>query len=284
MSNRVAVVTGASRGAGKGIALALGESGATVYVTGRSRNEGDAPLPGTVFATAQEIDRRGGTGVPVVCDHSEDTQVSALFERVRAEQGRLDVLVNNAFVVPDQLTTKGPFWQKPLELQRMFDVGLRSSYVSSYYGAPLLVGDHGGLLVNTSSFGGTCYMHGPVYGAVKSGVDKMAHDMAVDFRPFDVAAVSIWMGLLRTERTEHLFTGDPGHYGDLLATAESPEFTGRLIAALAEDEDRMRFSGRVLVGAELGQELGVADVNGEPPTSHRKFLGNTLEFSDAVVD
>ncbi|MDA3630526.1 SDR family NAD(P)-dependent oxidoreductase [Saccharopolyspora sp. WRP15-2] len=281
---RVAVVTGASRGAGKGIALALGETGATVYVTGRTAQEGDAALPGTVFATAEEIDRRGGTGIPVVCDHRDDAQVEALFGRVRAERGRLDVLVNNAFVVPDQLANPGPFWSKPLALQEMFDVGLRSSYVSGYFGAPLLAGTGGGLLVNTSSFGGTCYMHGPAYGSVKAGADKMAHDMAVDLEPFDVAAVSIWMGLLRTERTEAALNADPERYGELTAMAESPEFTGRVIAALAAHPDRMRYSGKVLVGAELGAELGVVDVDGKAPASHRQFLGSPVEFSEAVVE
>lgn len=281
--SRVAVVTGASRGAGRGIALALGEAGATVYVTGRTRAEGQAALPGTVFATAEEIDRRGGNGVPVVCDHADDDQVAALFERVEAEQGRLDILVNNAFVVPDKLATKGPFWQKPLELQHMFEVGLRSCYVAAYYGAPLLV-RQGGLLVHTSSFGGACYMHGPAYGAVKAGADKMARDMAVDLRPFDVAAVSIWMGLLRTERTEAVLDADDGRYGQLAQLAESPEFTGRLVAALVEHPRRMSWSGRVLIGAELGAELGVLDVDGKAPTSHRHWLGDPPAFSDAVVD
>jgi NAD(P)-dependent dehydrogenase (short-subunit alcohol dehydrogenase family) len=123
----VAVVTGASRGAGKGIALALGEAGYTVFVTGRTRNEGDAPLPGTVQATAREVDARGGTGVPVICDHGDDSQVEALFAQVRDEHGRLDILVNNALVVPDHLTDKGPFWAKPLGLAEPFDVALRSS-------------------------------------------------------------------------------------------------------------------------------------------------------------
>jgi NAD(P)-dependent dehydrogenase (short-subunit alcohol dehydrogenase family) len=286
MSDRVAVVTGASRGAGKGIALALGETGATVYVTGRTRNEGDAPLPGTVFATAEEIDRRGGTGVPVVCDHANDAQVAALFDRINAVHGRLDILVNNAAVVPGGLAAKGPFWEKPLRLQDMFDVGLRTSYVSSYYAAPLLTRDPdaGGLIVNTSSFGGGCYMHGPAYGAVKAGVDKMAHDMAIDLQPFNVAAVSIWMGLLRTERTEVALAAAPGRYGALAAMAESPEFTGRVIAALARHPDRMRWTGQVVVGAELGEELGVLDVDGTAPTSHRPFLGDPVTYNSAVVD
>ena len=278
---RIAVVTGASRGAGKGIALALGETGATVYVTGRTRAEGDAPLPGTVFATAREIDKRGGTGIPVVCDHSDDTQVEALFAQVKREQGTLDILVNNAFTIPEELTAKGPFWEKPLSLQTMFDVGMRSVYVASYYAAPLLVQNNSGLVVNTSSFGGTCYMHGPAYGAGKAAVDKMAHDMAVDFRPYNVAVISLWMGLLKTERTKAIFEGPRTRYRAL--SAEYPEFSGRVIDALARHPDPMRWTGQVVVGAELGAELGVTDIDGEQPRSHREKLGDPPRFSDAVV-
>ncbi len=283
-SDRIVVVTGASRGAGKGIALALGETGATVYVTGRTRTEGEAPLPGTVFATADEITRRGGHGVPVVLDHRDDAQVEAFFAELRDQHGRLDILVNNALTVPDGLTDKGPFWEKPLTLLELLDVGMRSSYVSSYYAAPLLVANGGGLVVNTSSFGGTCYMHGPAYGAGKAAVDKMAHDMAVDFRPWNVAVVSIWMGLLTTERTLAGFAANPGAYEGLAATAESPEFTGRVIDALARDPELMKRSGQVLVGAEIAQELGVSDIEGQCPPSHRPFLGDPPVYSDAVID
>ncbi|MEW2359226.1 SDR family NAD(P)-dependent oxidoreductase [Spirillospora sp. NPDC029432] len=282
--NRVAVVTGASRGAGKGIALALGEAGATVYVTGRTRTPDDTDLPGTVFATAEEIDARGGKGVPVVCDHSDDTQVEALFQQVEREQGRLDILVNNAFTIPDGLTKKGPFWEKPLGLQDMFDVGMRSAYVSSYYGAPLLTRSESGLVVNTSSFGGRCYMHGPAYGAGKAAVDKMAHDMAVDFKPFGVAVISLWMGLLMTERNAALFGAVPDRYQSIAATAESPEFSGRIIDALSRHPDRMSWTGQVLIGAEIGERLGVVDIDGKKPASHRPMLGDTPTYSDAVVD
>ncbi|MDT4915342.1 MAG: hypothetical protein QOH89_42 [Pseudonocardiales bacterium] len=278
----VAVVTGASRGAGKGIALALGATGATVYVTGRTESDGDSPLPGSVATTAKQIDERGGSGVPVVCDHADDAQVEALFAKVAAEHGRLDILVNNAFAIPDGITSRRPFWEKRLEQQMVLDVGLRSTYVASFFAAPLLV-EGGRLVVNTSSFGGTCYMHGPAYGAVKAGVDKMAHDMAVDFRPFDVAAVSLWMGMLRTERTEALFTSNDHRYAALTQHAESAEFPGRVIAALADSPERMSYSGRVLVAAELAAELGVVDVDGRQPPSHRPALGAPPQYSAAVV-
>jgi NAD(P)-dependent dehydrogenase (short-subunit alcohol dehydrogenase family) len=278
----VAVVTGASRGAGKGIALALGAAGATVYVTGRTASDGDSELPGSLATTVREIDERGGTGIPLVCDHADDGQVEAAFARIAAEQDRLDVLVNNAFAIPDGITSRKPFWQKRLEQQVVLDVGLRSTYVASYLAAPMLI-NGGRLVVNTSSFGGTCYMHGPAYGAVKAGVDKMAHDMAEDFRPFDVAAVSLWMGFLRTERTEALFTSNDHRYAAMTQHAESAEFPGRVIAALAESPDRMSYSGRVLVAAELAAELGVVDVDGRQPPSHRPALGDPPQYSSAVI-
>lgn len=280
----VAVVTGASRGAGKGIALALGSQGATVYVTGRSQNEGDAPLPGTVFATADKITRRGGRGIAVVCDHTRDEQVAALFAQVEREQGKLDILVNNAIALPDELTRKGPFWEKSLAMLSLLDVGMRSSYVASYYAAPLLLKSSCGVLVNTSSFGGRCYMHGPAYGAGKAAIDKMAHDMAVEFKPHGVAAVSLWLGLLKSERTLAVAAKDPGLYGKALAVAESTEFAGLVIDALARDPNRMARSGKVLVAAELAREYGITDIDGKQPPSYRKALGDPTTFSDAIVD
>ncbi len=282
--NRVVVVTGASRGAGKGIAVALGATGATVYVTGRTRNEGDAPLPGTVDATAQAVTEAGGTGIAVYCDHADDEQVKALFEQVGREQGRVDILVNNATSLHDALTLKGPFWEKPLELTELWDVGMRSHYTATWYAAPLLLNSPRALVVNTSSFGGRIYMHGPAYGAGKAAVDKMAHDMAVDFRPHSVAVVSIWMGLLLTERTSRVFEAEPDMYADLAATAETPQYTGRVIDALYRDPLLMDRSGKVWIGAELGAEYGVTDINGRQPPSHREFFGDTTTFGDAVVE
>jgi NAD(P)-dependent dehydrogenase (short-subunit alcohol dehydrogenase family) len=282
--NRVAVVTGASRGAGKGIAVALGSTGATVYVTGRTRNEGDAPLPGTVQATADVVTANGGKGIAVYCDHSDEAAVAELFEQVGDEQGRLDILVNNATSLHDSLTVSGPFWEKPLALTELWEVGMRSHYTASWYAAPLLLANNEGLVVNTSSFGGRIYMHGPAYGAGKAAVDKMAHDMAVDFRPFNIAVVSIWMGLLLTERTQRVFDAEPEKYAAIAATAETPAFTGKVIDALARDPKLMEKSGRVLIGAELGQEYGIVDVSGETPPSHRAFFGDPTTFGDAVVE
>jgi NAD(P)-dependent dehydrogenase (short-subunit alcohol dehydrogenase family) len=282
--DRVVVVTGASRGAGKGIAIALGQTGATVYVTGRTRHEGDADLPGTVEATARAVTEAGGKGIAVYCDHSDTSDVAALFKQVEEEQGRLDILVNNATSLHDALTMPGPFWEKPLALTDLWEVGMRSHYEAAWHAAPLLLKNGEGLIVNTSSFGGRMYMHGPAYGAGKAAVDKMSHDMAHDFRPFNVAVVSIWMGLLLTERTQRAIEADPEQYAHLADTAETPEFTGRVIDALARDPQLMEKSGQVWIGAELGEQYGIVDSNGKPPLSHRAFFGEPTTFSDAVVE
>lgn len=283
LHNKIAVVTGASRGAGKGIALALGEAGATVYVTGRSQKEGDALLPGTVFATADEVTKRGGKGIAVVVDHSDDTAVKALFEQVKQQQGKLDILVNNATHLPDALTDVGGFWQKPLNLVDILNVGMRSHYVASYYAAPLMVEQQSGLIVNTSSFGARCYMHGPAYGAGKAAVDKMAYDMSVDLKPFNVACVSLWMGLLRTERTMAVFSQEPEKYADLLHATESVELTGRVIAALYNDASLMQKSGNTLIGAELANSYNIKDIDDKTPVSHAPMLGEPAVWNSAII-
>ncbi len=284
MKGRVALVTGASRGAGKGIAIALGASGATVYVTGRTREEGDAPLPGNLAATARAVTEAGGRGIALHCDHEQDEQVQAALGQVMREQGKLDILVNNATALNDALTDKGPFWEKPLALTDIWGVGMRSHYVATHMAAPLLLASDRALVVHTSSFGGRIYMHGPAYGAGKAAVDKMAHDMAVDFRPHEVAVVSIWMGLLLTERTRQVFEAEPEMYTDLVDTCETPQFTGRVIEALYRDPELMARSGQVWIGAELGSEYGITDINGKQPPSHRAFFGGTTRFGDAVVE
>ena len=281
--NRVAVVTGASRGAGRGIAVALGGAGATVYVTGRSRQEGDAPLPGTIFSTAEAVTEAGGTSIPVLCDHADDSQTEALFQQVEKDHGRLDILVNNATCLPDGLTQIGPFWEKPLSLLDITDVGMRSHYSATWFAAPLLVASKG-LVVMTSSFGGRIYMHGPAYGAGKAAVDKMAHDMAVDFKPHGVAVVSLWMGLLLTERTREVFAAEPEKYAGLEATAEHPEFSGLVIDALHRDPERMEKSGQVWIAAELAEAYGIKDINGAQPPSHRAVLGDTTSYGTAIVE
>ena len=265
----VAVVTGASRGAGRGIAIALGSHGCTVYVTGRSEKVGDAPLPGTIHETAAAVTAAGGKGIAVRVDHADDAQVKALFEQIRRDEGRLDILVNNACLIRDELMTPLNFWEKPLNVIDMLDVGLRSSYVASYYAAPMMAEQRKGLVIFTSASGSVHYVFGPAYGAHKAGLDKFAADMAVDFKPFGIASISIWMGALLTERLKLMIAGNPKKYGALADSAETPEFTGHIIWALYQDVAVMELSGQTVIGAEMAVKYGIKDTNGRQPTSYR---------------
>ncbi len=276
--NTVALVTGASRGAGKGIALALGACGMTVYVTGRSGSVSlgrlrDIELPGTVRETAAEITRLGGRGVGIACDHRDDAAVEALVRRIGAEAGRLDILVNNAASIHDALIDPGGFWEKPLALVDILDVGLRSAYVASYFAAPLMVAAGRGLIAFTSSFGASCYMHGPAYGAQKVGLDKFAADMAVDLKPHGVASVSLWLGPQLTERTAAAGRSRPDQYEAFLRTGETPQFNGRIIHALANDPQLLSLSGQTFISAELAQRYGITEEGGRVPPSYREMLG-----------
>lgn len=283
-AQKIILVTGASRGAGRGIALALARPGATIYLTGRTRCDGEAALPGSLAGTAAEVEARGARAIALHCDHRDDEQVAAVFRQIEADHGYLDMLVNNALSVPEGLTGAGPFWQKPLALQSLLDVGLRSSYVAAWYAAPLLIKSAGALLVNTSSPGGRCYMHGPAYGAGKAAIDKMAHDMAVDFRPHNVAVIALWMSLLKTERSLAVVNAAPDLYPHFDAMAVSPEFPGRVIAALAEDSRRLSRSGQVWIDAELALDYGVTDIDGRQPGSPRQMLGAPPQYSDAIIE
>ena len=281
--SRVALVTGASRGAGRGVAIGLGMRGYTVYVTGRSEQEGDAPLPGTIHQTARDIDASGGRGIALQCDHADDAQVAAVFERIRADAGRLDILFNNVAFIHDELVLPAGFWEKSPDIARILDVGLRSAFIASWHAAHLMVPAGRGLIAMGSSFGAACYMHGPAYGAQKAGLDKMAWDMSFDLREHGVAAVSLWLGPLLTERTEKVFAEHAEQYAGFAELAENPRFTGLLLDHLYNDPELMQKSGRTLIGAELGMEYGQLDLNGRQPPSYRDSLGSPLAFTSAIV-
>jgi dehydrogenase/reductase SDR family protein 1 len=264
LRGRIAVVTGASRGIGKGVALELGAAGATVYVTGRTLDDSGAAVPGTIGATAEEVGRLGGEGIPVRCDHSRDEEIRALFERVRAERGRLDILVNNAFTLPSQPIFEGKFWEHPVELwDELIHVGCRGHYVASHAAVPLLLEAKGGLIVNISSFAGAAYIFSVPYGVGKAAVDRMAKDMAVELRPYGVACVSLWPGVVRTEYL--VKSHAEGSVPFAIENGESPRFTGRAVVALATDPKRMDKSGQVLICYELAHEYGFTDVDGRQP-------------------
>ena len=271
-SKPVAVVTGASRGAGAGIAHALGSHGCTVYVTGRTEAPGESALPGTIHETAQRVTSAGGTGIAVRVDHADDGQVRALFGKVRHEQGRLDILVNNAALIRDELMARTKFWEKPLSVVDTLNVGLRSSYVATVFAAPLMLPQGKGLVVFTSSSGAVHYAFGPAYGVPKAGTDKMAADMAVDLKDAGIASLSIWMGSLLTDRVRKIIASNPAKFGHILDSAETPELTGHVIWALYNDADLMDVSGQTLTGAELARKYGIKDEGGRQPPSYRDLF------------
>jgi dehydrogenase/reductase SDR family protein 1 len=268
LTGKIALVTGASRGVGKGIALGLGEAGATVYLTGRTVEEGQTAvnLPGTIDQTAREVTELGGTGIAVRCDHTHDEEVRAVFQRIQTEQGRLDILVNNVwggyehFFDGTEFWKEKGFWEAPLSRwDKMFQAGVRAHYVASVFAAPMMIAQGVGLMVNISFFSAQKDNGGAAYGPAKAADDRMAACMAHELRPHGVAAVSLYPGLVRTEGV--LKAGE--HFN--LSNSESPQFIGRAVAALAADPDVMAKSGQVLVAAALGLEYGFSDIDGKQP-------------------
>jgi len=258
LSGTVAVVTGASRGAGLGIALVLGEAGATVYVTGRSVTgaPSDRGREGTIDETAQAVAQRGGCAIPVRCDHTDDNDVQSLFERICREQGRLDLLVNNAWGGYEQRRDEPevaffgiPFWEQPLwRWDGMFTAGVRAHLLASRHAAPLLIQDRAarpGLIVSTIAWAFGAYLGNVLYDTAKAATARMAFGMAEDLRPHGVAAMAL----------------APGHLG----VNETREYIGRAIATLAADPAIMTRTGTSVTVGELAREYDFTDVDGTQP-------------------
>ena len=259
LDGKIAIVTGGSRGIGKGCALELGAAGATVFVTGRTLKEGAHAVSGSLESTVAEIEALGGKGVAVACDHADDAQVEALFERVAQEAGELDVLVNNAFRVPAKIDPKIPFWETPVtDWDAMIDVGTRSSYVGTHFAARMMVPQGRGLIVNISSAGAIRFFHHLVYGVGKAALDRITKEAARPLAPHGVAIVSLWPNLVKTERVLQLSGFD-------LQGAESLRFTGRAVVALAGDPGVMQYSGRAVTSRGMADAYGFKDVDGNLP-------------------
>ncbi len=307
LQGHVALVTGATRGIGKGIALGLGEAGATVYITGRSVAADDAPdpthTPGTLDETKAAVEAAGGVCIAVQTDHAEDEQVQELFNRIDQEQqGRLHLLVNNAFSGVKALKEAygKPFWDLGPELWDVTNnVGLRSHYVASIYAARLMVPRRQGLIANISSWGGLSYIFGVAYGAGKAACDRMATDMAVELKPHNVASLSIWPGIVGTELLSQFFKNESDSPDDdprasILRSGynwETPLLTGRAIAALAASKKVMKRTGQVQIVAELAKEFNLVDQDGNRPVSLRSLrfalpfaIPSLQEYSQWVPD
>jgi NAD(P)-dependent dehydrogenase (short-subunit alcohol dehydrogenase family) len=289
LAGTVALVTGASRGVGRGIALALGQAGATVYVTGRSTRDTSTTegLPGTVDDTALDVTARGGTGIAVRCDHTVDADVEALFERIAADHGRLDVLVNNAWAGyerSDEHRFDAPFWEQPQWRYDLFAASLRGQFVASSRAVPLMLPRNRGVIVNISFTDGDVYLGQAAYDMCKTASDRLAHGMAHELRKHGVAAVALHPGFVRTERVEAAW--------DLLGAGpaqvvHSPEYVGRAIAALAADPEVMSVSGERLAVGDLAVKYGFTDVDGRQPPAFklegRITLASRMERLNRVV-
>lgn len=282
MRGHVAIVTGASRGAGRGVAVELGAAGATVYVTGRSTRASPAPgyddfmretgmtaLPGTIDDTAGAVTAAGGVGIAVRCDHTSEHEVQALVERVEREQGRLHVLVNNAWGGHETFTPASfdlPFWEQPLrQWEGMFDRGVRNHLVSSRCAAPLFVRQGRGLVVTTSFWDRDRYLKGNLfYDLAKAAMNRLAFGMAEELRPHGVTSLALSPGWMRTELVLAGHQTDEAHWHErpALARTESPRYLGRAVVALARDPDVLARSGGVYRVADLAREYGFTDVDG----------------------
>lgn len=251
LDGKVALVTGASRGVGKGVALELIEAGATVYITGRS---------------VEDMKYVEGSAVALGCDHRDDRQVESVFHRIAHDEGRLDLLVNNVWggyenmVESGEFTWSRPFWQQPLwRWDAMFQAGVRAHYAASQMAASIMVRQRSGLIVNISFWAAQKYLGNVAYGVSKAATDKMTSDMARELREHNTAVVSLYPGLVRTEKVM-----EAAAWLDL-SNSESPQFIGRAVAHLAADPLLMEKSGRVLVAAGLAQEYGFTDIDGKRP-------------------
>jgi NAD(P)-dependent dehydrogenase (short-subunit alcohol dehydrogenase family) len=278
LSGRVAVVTGASRGAGRGIALELGAAGATVYVTGRSvRGEGtpgydrmlerlklDA-MPGTIDDTAEAVDRAGGTGVALRCDHTQESEVRALFARVERDHGRLDLLVNNAWGAHQDYIGDAPFWEQPLRhWEGMFERGLRNHILASVVAAPIFVRQQRGLIVTVTFWDRWRYTGSFYYDLAKAAMTRLAFGIAQDLRPHGVASVAVSPGWMRTELILAAYQTDESRWREVpaLAGTETPHYVGRAVVALARDPEVMVKTGIVHRVGDLAEEYGFTDVDG----------------------
>ena len=279
LTDTIALVTGASRGAGRAIALELGAARATVYVTGRSIRGGPTTdnVPGTIDDTAAEVSERGGTGIAVRCDHTSDADVDALFARIRDDHGRLDLLVNTVwggYEDPNcRPLTIAPFWEQSVQQwDRMFTAGVRAHLTASRLAAPLMVPRRRGLIVSTTAnLRALPYMRNLFYDLAKNAVSHLVWAMAQELREHNVAAVALAPGFMRTERIVEAFTraGAAHALDGPGGPKETPFYLGRAIVALAADPRVLDKSGELLEVGALAQEYGFTDLDGTQPPPFR---------------
>jgi len=269
----VALVTGGTRGIGKGIAIELGAAGALVYVTGRTMKKSDGK-GGSLEETAELIHNRGGQCIPVRVDHEKSEEIEALFQRISKEQdGRLDILVNNAYKgVEPLLSASGKkFWETEPEIfDEINNVGLRNHYYCTVYAARLMTPRKQGLIVVVSSAGGLRYLFNVPYGMGKVACDRMAADTAIELKKYNVASISLWPGAVLTDTIQASENG--AGFKKMLAAygkSESPAYAGLIIAHLALNPSLMQYSGKIVTTVDYGTTYGITDTDGTYPTNIR---------------
>lgn len=266
LENKIALVTGASRGVGKGIAHELGLAGATIIVTGRStsKTNPDPDRPGTIEETAALVTAAGGKGIALPCDHTDDTQVKALFNQIESDFGRLDVLVNNVwggYEGHEGTIFSKPFWKQDLKYwDHMFVAGLRAHFTASYFAAPLMAMQKSGLIITISIGVGGKYLGNVMYDTCKKAEDRLAFGMAQELQNYGVTSLALYPGHTRTERVEHILTRT--NQPEELASTHSPRYVGRAVVALASDAQIINKTGKALATGDLAKEYNFTDIDG----------------------
>jgi NAD(P)-dependent dehydrogenase (short-subunit alcohol dehydrogenase family) len=278
LRDKVALVTGASRGAGRGIARELGAAGATVYVSGRSVGSEAVTrdVEGTIDETAREVTARGGRGIAVRCDHTVDADVDSLFRRIRDDHGRVDLLVNNVwggYESMDGPLPRVPFWEQSLsQWEGMFTAGVRAHLAASRLAVPLMLPHGRGLIVTTTAkLDVLPYLRNLFYDLAKNTVARLTWAMAQELGEHGIAAVAVAPGFMRTERVVQAFrkAGAMEALNGPGGPQETPAYVGRAVVALAADPQVMSKSGEVLEVGALAREYGFTDVDGTQPSPFR---------------
>jgi NAD(P)-dependent dehydrogenase (short-subunit alcohol dehydrogenase family) len=280
LQGKIALVTGATRGIGKGIAIGLGESGATVYITGRTLEPTNDSLGGSLQETQTAVIEAGGVCIPIQVNHSDDQQICRLFERIEREQnGQLDILVNNVYAGVQSIREAygKTFWElEPSFWDAANNVGLRGHYVASIYAARMMTKRKQGIIFTISSWGGMSYIFNVPYGVGKSACDRLAADMAKELKQYNVTSLAIYPGIVGTEQITNFAKEQSSENGNSSLFAdgynwETPLFTGRAIASLATDANIIKYTGKIQIVAEVAKKYGIVDQNGNRPVSLRSL-------------
>ena len=288
-SERIILVTGASRGVGKGIAEGIAREGDTIICAARSVPKDTKikqfgfEISSSIEETCNQLQKMNIKAIPYAIDLNSHFEIKELAAFIESKFGKLDILVHAACQIHDDLVEPKPFWEKSTDLWSVIDVGMRSNYLLSHSLAPLMIKHRSGLVVHISSHGARCYMHGPIYGAQKAGLDKMAFDMAYDLKDHGVTAVSIWSGIVKDEKTQKVSERHGEQSAQFLQGAASQSYAGNVINAFYTDKRRHDSTGETLIMAELGKKYGITNEDGSEVKSDREMLGGPVKFEEAVV-